>query len=78
MTASRYKFFIDKTAPHTPATKEQVVVGAKFKYQNDEYTVTGVADSNACLVSVVGMRTRTAIVDINQLTKLGSDYKLIE
>lgn len=77
MTASTFRMFIDKGIAHESATKDQVVVGAKFKYGNIEYTTTAVDGDRVMMQYTNGAKTRTTFVSIGQITKSGSDYRLI-
>ena len=78
MTASTFRMFLDRDKAHQPATEKEVVEGAVFLHKNIEYTVIAVLDPETVkLEGMNGLARRSTIVSVSQLTKPGSEYRLL-
>jgi len=76
-TASGFRMYVDNTKERNTATEEDVVLGAWFKHGTIVYEVTKIyKDDTVRLEHGSVGRSRSMIIPISDLVKLGSEYIL--
>lgn len=75
-TASSFRIMLDKDKIYEPIAKEDIVVGTKLYYHSSTYVIKKIENGTAYLEASNSFNTRLMFVSINDITKLGSEYKL--
>jgi hypothetical protein len=74
MTASKLKIYVDKTKKYIPVSKEEIVKGTKFLHGGLTYEIIWVKGVDVWMEATSGMRQRSTIVSVEDLTKSGTSY----
>lgn len=77
-SASGFRMYVDKDKDYNTAKLEDIKMGTQFFHKGTQYTVVELLDNMMVrLEGKNGLATRTSIVDMTELCKYSSEYKMV-